>query len=111
MNISTNTQKPASQIVVCALYHFVILEDFEELRAPLHQVMDDNGVKGTLILAKEGVNGTIAGTREGIDVVLDFIRSDPRLSNVDTKESYDDEIPFYRTRVKLKKEIVKMGIE
>lgn len=97
--------------VVCALYHFVILEDFESLRVPLLRVMDDNGVKGTLLLAKEGINGTIAGTRQGIDNVLAWIRKDPRLAKVDSKESYDEEIPFYRTRVKLKKEIVTMGID
>ncbi|MEB8432099.1 rhodanese-related sulfurtransferase [Cocleimonas sp. KMM 6892] len=101
----------SEKYVVCALYHFVILEDFEALRDPLHQVMEDNGVRGTLLLAREGINGTISGTREGIDAVLAWLRNDPRLTKVDTKESYDDEIPFYRTRVKLKKEIVTMGIE
>ena len=101
----------SEKYVVCALYHFVILEDFEALRDPLHQVMEDNGVRGTLLLAREGINGTISGTREGIDAVLAWLRNDPRLAKVDTKESYDDEIPFYRTRVKLKKEIVTMGIE
>jgi UPF0176 protein len=112
MNTSKNSDVQENpKIVVCALYHFVILEDFGELREPLHQAMDEHGVKGTLLLAKEGINGTIAGTREGIDAVLDFIRKDSRLEKVDTKESYDDEIPFYRTRVKLKKEIVTMGIE
>ncbi len=97
--------------VVCALYHFAILEDFESMRDPLHKVLDDNGVRGTLLLALEGINGTIAGTREGIDNVLSYLRSDSRLSKVDTKESFDDQIPFYRTRVKLKKEIVTMGID
>jgi len=99
------------KFVICALYHFVILEDFEELRDPLYKVMEDNSVKGTVLLAKEGINGTIAGTREGIDIVLNWLRSDPRLAKVDSKESYNNEIPFYRTRVKLKKEIVTMGIE
>ena len=73
--------------------------------------MTDNDVKGTLLLAKEGINGTIAGTREGVDAVLTWLRNDPRLAKLDTKESFDDEVPFYRTRVKLKKEIVTMGID
>ena len=103
--------KSLPKFVVCALYHFVILEDFESLRDPLHKVMDENDVKGTLLLAKEGINGTIAGTREGVDAVLSWLRKDPRLAKVDTKESYDTDIPFYRTRVKLKKEIVTMGID
>ncbi|MEE9445201.1 MAG: rhodanese-related sulfurtransferase [Cocleimonas sp.] len=100
-----------SKFVVCALYHFVILEDFESLRDPLHKVMDDNGVRGTLLLALEGINGTISGKRDGIDNVLAWLRNDSRFAQLDTKESYDNELPFYRTRVKLKKEIVTMGIE
>ncbi|MEE9493727.1 MAG: rhodanese-related sulfurtransferase [Gammaproteobacteria bacterium] len=100
-----------SRFVVCALYHFVALDNIESLQKPLLQVMEDNGVKGTLLLATEGINGTISGTREGIDTVLAWIRSDPRLEGVDSKESYDDVIPFNRTRVKIKKEIVTMGID
>lgn len=103
--------KSLPKFIVCALYHFVILEDFENLRDPLHKIMEDNEVKGTLLLAKEGINGTIAGTREGVDNVLAWLRNDIRLARLDTKESYDTTVPFYRTRVKLKKEIVTMGID
>ncbi len=98
-------------IVVAALYKFVRLPDFETLRAPLHKVMIDNEVRGTLLLAAEGINGTIAGSRDGIDTVLDFLRADPRINTLTAKESYTDENPFYRTKVKLKKEIVTMGVE
>ncbi|MDP2379727.1 MAG: rhodanese-related sulfurtransferase, partial [Pseudohongiella sp.] len=98
-------------IVVAAMYRFVRLEDFEALRAPLHKVMMDNSVRGTLLLAREGVNGTIAGTRSGIDAVMAWIRSDERLAPIETKESLADENPFYRTKVKLKSEIVTMGVE
>ena len=98
-------------IVVAALYKFVRLPDFESLRAPLHEIMTANDVRGTLLLALEGINGTIAGPREGIDAVLAWLRSDPRLQSLETKESHADENPFYRTKVKLKKEIVTMGVE
>ena len=100
-----------SQIVVCALYKFVTLEKYWQLRQPLHRVMEDNGVRGTLLLAVEGINGTVAGSREGIDKVLAWLRSDPRLADIDTKESYTSVPPFNRTKVKLKKEIVTMGVE
>lgn len=99
-----------SQIVVVALYKFVTLEDFEARRQPLLDVLTRSGVKGTLLLAREGINGTIAGRREGIDQVLDWLRSDPRLGDLDHKESLCDEMPFYRTKVKLKKEIVTIGV-
>ena len=100
-----------SQIVVCALYKIVTLEKYWQLRQPLHRVMEDNGVRGTLLLAVEGINGTVAGSREGIDKVLAWLRSDPRLADIDTKESYTSVPPFNRTKVKLKKEIVTMGVE
>ncbi len=100
-----------ARIVVCALYHFVRLDDYQSLQQPLYDLMRQHGVKGTLLLAAEGINGTIAGSREGIDTVLNWLRLDPRLAKLDSKESYDDVIPFYRTKVKLKKEIVTMGVE
>jgi UPF0176 protein len=100
-----------SNIVVSALYKFATLEDFSELRLPLLMLMEEQQVKGTLLLAKEGINGTIAGNRKGIDAVLNWLRSDPRLADIQTKESYENEMPFYRTKVKLKKEIVTMGVE
>ena len=114
MNNSANPRPkstPAKPIVVCALYQFVTLEDFEALQAPLLKVMTDHGVKGTLLLATEGINGTIAGTRVGIDAVLDHLRSDSRLKTLSTKESFDSDLPFYRSKVKLKKEIVTMGVQ
>ena len=100
-----------SRIVVSALYHFVALDNYKDLRQPLLNMMLKNNVKGTLLLASEGINGTIAGSRKSIDNVLQWIRSDDRLKDVRQKESYDEVMPFYRTRVKLKKEIVTMGVE
>ncbi|MEZ5470957.1 MAG: rhodanese-related sulfurtransferase [Marinicella sp.] len=105
-----SNQTGQDSIVVSALYHFVRLENFEALREPLLEVMKSNEVKGTLLLANEGINGTIAGSRQGIDAVLNWLRQDARLTKVDTKESYTDKMPFYRSKVKLKKEIVTMGV-
>ena len=101
----------SAPIVVCALYKFVTLDNYQALRQPLLDVMLHQDVKGTLLLANEGINGTIAGSRQGIDAVLVHLRSDPRLAQLDTKESFDAAQPFYRTKVKLKKEIVTMGVE
>ncbi len=100
-----------SQIVVSALYKFARLEDFESLRQPLLKLMKEHQIKGTLLLAKEGINGTVAGDRKGIDTLLAWLRSDSRLADIQTKESYEKEMPFYRSKVKLKKEIVTMGVE
>lgn len=101
----------AQPYVVCALYKFVSLPDYEALRQPLLDFMLEHEVKGTLLLASEGINGTLAGSREGIDALLAYLRRDPRLQDLSWKESYDTIEPFYRTKVKLKREIVTMGVE
>jgi UPF0176 protein len=105
-------QYPAAimqNIIVCALYRFVRLDDYRELRGVLHDLLVKNGVRGTLLLAHEGINGTVAGSRAGIDALLDWLRGDPRLADIDYKESLTGQLPFRRTRVKLKREIVTMG--
>ena len=98
-------------VVVAALYKFVTLEDFRDLREPLLDTCLGAGTRGTLLLAREGINGTIAGSREGIDRVLAYLREDPRLADIGHKESFDDHMPFYRMKVKLKREIVTMGVD
>ncbi|XOV78167.1 MAG: rhodanese-related sulfurtransferase [Aestuariibacter sp.] len=100
-----------SNIVICAMYKFVTLENFEDMRTPLLEAMENYGIKGTLLLAKEGINGTVSGSREGIDALLSYLNQDPRIDPISFKESFDTEQPFYRTKVKLKKEIVTMGVE
>ncbi len=100
-----------SQYVVCALYKFVELEDFQALQAPLTALMEQHEIRGTLLLAKEGINGTVAAKRSGIDALLTWLEAEPRLTGTVSKESYSDEQPFNRTKVKLKKEIVTMGVE
>ena len=98
-------------IVVAALYRFTRLDDYQNLREPLLACMTEAGVRGTLLLAREGINGTIAGSREGIDAVLAWLAADGRFQGLEYKESYTHEPPFLRTKVKLKKEIVTMGVE
>ena len=100
-----------SQIVVAALYKFVTLDNFRDMQAPLRDVCQQVDVKGTLLLAEEGINGTIAGTRTAIDTVLGYLKSDPRLTELEHKESFEDSQPFYRLKIKLKKEIVTLGVD
>lgn len=100
-----------SKYVVCALYRFVKLDAFQDIKAPLLKVMHDNNIRGTLLLANEGINGTVAGERHEINTLLDWLQSDNRLKGLSWKESYTEELPFKRSRVKLKKEIVTMGVD
>jgi UPF0176 protein len=92
--------------VVAALYKFVRLPDYITLRDTLYDYMVANKVKGTLLLAEECINGTICGERAGVDAVKAWLDADGRFAGMSYKESLSDELAFYRTKVKLKKEIV-----
>lgn len=100
-----------AQFVVAALYKFTRLPEFEGLQQPLLDLMSKHEVKGTLLLAAEGINGTVCGPRAGIDILKAFLDAQPAFAGLSYKESFSDEQTFYRTKVKLKKEIVTMGVE
>ena len=96
-------------VVIAAFYQFVRLPDFAEKRL-LEKHCREQGIKGTIILATEEINGTIAGSRQAVDSVLAFIRADPRLANLEAKESDAKSTPFERLKVRLKTEIVTLGL-
>ena len=98
-------------ITVAALYHFSPFDDPAALQGPLLEVCRANRVKGTLLLAGEGINGTIAGPRAGIDAVLAHIRALPGCAALEVKFSSASEMPFHRMKVRLKKEIVTLGVD
>lgn len=95
--------------VIVAMYKFVRLDNYQAMQPILLSFCQKRDIYGTLLLAEEGLNGTLAGTRSAIDALLSFLKSDERLADLEYKESHADEIPFHRTKVKLKKEIVTMG--
>ena len=97
--------------LTAALYKFVDLPDCADLKPALQAVCDANHVKGTLLLAPEGINGTIAALPEGVHAVLAHLRSDARLADLSHKESWADAPPFLRMKVRVKKEIVTLGLE
>lgn len=96
-------------LVVITFYKFVQLPDCAELRPKILEYCQAQGIKGTILLAQEGINGTISGSRSAIDAVLAFLKSDDRFADLEHKESFADEHPFERMKVKLKKEIVTLG--
>jgi len=99
-----------NQTVVAALYKFVSLPDCSELQAALLSFCQSQGIKGTILLAQEGINGTIAGSRQQIDTVLAFLRNDSRFADLEHKESYTEIPPFERLKIRLKPEIVTLGL-
>ena len=98
-------------IVICALYKFVALEKHTDLQKPLLLLMTENNIKGTILLSQEGINGSVAALQQGINTLLAWLQSDDRFKGLGFKLSYHDDMPFLRTRVKLKREIVTMGVE
>jgi UPF0176 protein len=99
-----------TRFLTAAFYKFVDLPDFAERRAPLLDVCEQHHVKGLILLAREGINSTIAGPAEGVHAVLAYLRSDPLLADLQHKESWSERAPFYRMKVRLKKEIVTLGV-
>lgn len=96
-------------VVVAALYKFVHLPDYREMRRELFAVCKGNRIKGTILLAEEGINGTLAGSRTGISHLRELLAEDSRFDGLEYKESFADIVPFHRLKIKLKKEIVTMG--
>ncbi len=100
--------------LTAAMYHFVSLPHFKTLREPLLKLCMSREIKGTLLLAHEGINGTVAGSEKAIIELLDYLKNNPffegHFKNLGHKESWSDKHPFYRMKVKLKKEIVTLGV-
>ncbi|MEO8121972.1 MAG: rhodanese-related sulfurtransferase [Rhodoferax sp.] len=99
-----------TEFLTAAFYKFVELPDFEALKAPLLACCEENGVKGIILLATEGINSTIAGPAAGVQAVLAYLRRDPRLADLQHKEAWSTKSPFYRMKVRLKREIVTLGV-
>jgi UPF0176 protein len=96
--------------LTAAFYKFIDLPDYEERKEPLLALCEQHQVKGLILLAREGINSTIAGAPVGVHTVLSYLRQDPLLADLQHKESYADKPPFYRMKVRLKQEIVTMGV-
>lgn len=97
-------------LTVSAFYKFVDFPDYADYRAGLLSVCEEVGVKGTILLASEGVNGTICGPDEGVDEVLDALCQLPGFSDLKHRRSLASEMAFKRLKVRLKKEIVTIGL-
>ncbi|RWX79154.1 rhodanese-related sulfurtransferase [Neorhizobium lilium] len=110
-NLTQPKPETAGAWLVAALYHFARFDRYQSFRDPLQVFCDENGIKGTLLLAREGINGTVAGSDAAISALLSHLRAQPEFANLEHKESRASKMPFVRMKVKLKKEIVTMGVE
>ena len=105
------SQAASSTLRVSAFYLFVPLDDFQAMRDPLLAVAEAARVRGSILLAAEGVNGTIAGSDDGVETVLAHLRRDRRLADLSEKNARAERMPFGRLKVRLKREIVSLGVE
>ena len=96
--------------VVAALYKFARLPDYRELQPVIQKLCDDAGALGTILLAREGINGTICAPEAGVTTILNWLADEPRLKALSLKFSFTTEQAFLRMKVRLKNEIVTMGV-
>ena len=111
MNSVTDNQTVQDRIKVAAFYQFVPLDDIEGLQQEIRKVCENSSILGTILLANEGINGTIAGSEDELDTLFAFLNQYPGLEGLSKKVSFCDRNPFYRMKVRLKKEIVTLGVE
>ena len=107
---SSRGSPAVTDVQVATFYRFTRLENPVVLQSPLEDRCAAAGVRGIILLAEEGINATIAGTAEGISTVIDFLQHDPRLANLTVKRSTARNPPFRKMRVRIKREIVTMGV-
>jgi len=99
-----------NEILVAALYKFVEISDLLSLQDNLYNICEENNIMGTILIADEGINGTISGKHNEIKETISSLTSDDRFSNIEIKYSSTDKQPFHRMKVRLKKEIVTIGL-
>jgi len=99
-----------NEILVAALYKFVEIDDLLSLQSNLYEICKKNNIMGTILIANEGINGTISGKTNEINQTISLLKSDKRFTNIEIKYSSTDKQPFHRMKVRLKKEIVTIGL-
>lgn len=99
-----------NEILVAALYKFVEIDDLLSLQSNLYEICEKNNIMGTILIANEGINGTISGKNNEINQTISLLKSDKRFANIEIKYSSTNKQPFHRMKVRLKKEIVTIGL-
>ena len=110
MKTSTSPAQPAQNILVITFYKFVPLDDYQDMRQPMLDQARANELRGSILLAAEGINATIAGEPEKLLGFMDWLKQDPRLSDLTWKKSHHGQKPFQRMKVRLKNEIVALRV-
>ena len=97
--------------LIAALYKFVDWNNLKKKKSDIEKLCLKNNIVGTILLANEGINGTIAGSEESVLAVIQGLKDDPLLLDIEPKFSKAEGEIFKRMKVRFKKEIVSMGME
>ena len=111
MTSDTSSQNTQTSVQVAAFYKFVPLDNIEVLQQEIRNICKSSDVLGTVLLAHEGINGTIAGPAQDLEKLFTYLSQYPGIGSLDRKISYCNRNPFYRMKVRLKKEIVTLGVD
>ena len=98
-------------VVNIAGYRFADMPDRDELRQPFRDLCQELSLKGTILLAHEGINFFLAGSQTSIDSFIEYLEADARFTDIPLKVSFSDYQPFRRMNVRLKKEIISLGLD
>ena len=93
-------------------YKIESIANCDLLKEKIKTYLLSKSVKGTVILSSEGINGTIAGKKSNVDSCIKFIKDKFFIDSFDSKNSSTCSfLPFYRAKVKVKKEVVPIGLK
>ena len=95
---------------IATFYKFIFLPEYTEKKQLLLKFCQDHSIKGTILLSQEGINATIAGIPEDIQATINYLKKDNYFLDLDVKYSTSSYLPFKRMKVRLKKEIVTLGM-
>ena len=101
----------SGEVVNIAGYRFTDMPDRDDLRQPFRDLCEELDLKGTILLAHEGINFFLAGSKTSVESFVTFLEADKRFSDIPLKISYSDYQPFRRMNVRLKKEIISLGLD
>ena len=109
-NYLNTNNSTLDKYIISTFYKFLVLENYKELKIKFDKFLSKTNIKGTILLANEGINGTIAGSESDLKKFFLYMDKFSQFKDINPKFSSSNKNPFLRMKVRLKKEIVTIGI-
>ena len=97
------------EIKIYTFYRFKFLKNLKFLKNRLDKFSSDKNIYGTILIAEEGINGSISGEKNDLNEFIKYLKHILKIRKLSIKISESQFIPFYRLKIRLKKEIVTIG--